>query len=75
MFLFFHCNFNDSRSLLEFFDSLQPFVIEIFEWIFLIRCRNPIVNFCCVPTQISIQGNEMVYKLAKEEVLSMLPTE
>ena len=44
--------FSDSRSVLqvlESFNPLNPLVLDILEWLFLIEQRGQTVSFCWVP--------------------------
>ena len=68
--------FCDSRSvlqILECFNPDHPLVIEILEWIFLIKHRGKNVSFCWVPAHVGVRGNEQADNLAKEASVSKTP--
>ena len=68
--------FSDSRSVLqvlESFNPLNPLVLDILEWLFLIEQRGQTVSFCWVPAHVGVQGNELADNLAKEASLTKTP--
>ena len=48
------------------FNSVHPLVIDILEWLYLLRNRGKNVEFCWVPAHVGIGGNEKADALAKE---------
>ena len=61
----------DSKSVLqslEHFNPQHPLVLEIIEWLFLVKRRGKEVDFCWVPSHVGIQGNESADHLAKTAV-------
>ena len=68
--------FSDSRSalqILESFNPNHPLVVEILEWILVIKHSGKSVSFCWVPAHVGIQGNEKADNLAKEASLTKRP--
>ena len=68
--------FSDSRSVLqvvESFNPLNPLVLDILEWLFLIEQRGQTVSFCWVPVHVGVQGNELADNLAKEASSTKTP--
>ena len=68
--------FSDSKSALqalECFNSTQPIVLEILEWLHLLQCRNKDIAFCWVPAHVDIVGNEEADKLAKTAARELIP--
>ena len=68
--------FSDSRSVLqvlESFNLLNPLVLDILEWLFLIEQRGQTVSFCWVPAHVGVQGNELADSLAKKSSLTKTP--
>ena len=59
--------------MLESFNPLNPLVLDILEWLFLIEQRGQNVSFCWVPAHVGVQGNEMADTLAKEASLTKTP--
>ena len=59
---------SDSTSVLqaiEHFNTTQPIVLEILEWIYLIKNRGCNISLCWSPAHVGIQGNERADALAK----------
>ena len=68
--------FSNSRSVLqvlESFNPLNPLILDILEWLFLIEQRGQTVSFCWVPAHVGVQGNELADNLAKEASLTKTP--
>lgn len=68
--------FSDSRGALqalECFNSTQPIVLEILEWLHLQQCRGKNIAFCWVPAHVDIIGNEEADILAKNAAKDLIP--
>ena len=67
-----HCSytiFSDSKSVLEAlgsFNPVHPLVLEILEWLFLLSCKQKVVQFCWVPAHVGILSNEKSDQLTKK---------
>ena len=60
--------FSDSKSVLQALSALwtpHPLVSEIQDWLYRLRARHKIVEFCLVPSHVGIPGNETVDAFAK----------
>ena len=58
----------DSESVLqaiEHFNTVQPIIMEILEWLHLNKSRGRNVSFCWSPAHVGIAGNEKADSLAK----------
>ena len=58
---------------LEAYDSRHPIVLKILEWLYLIKRRGRVVEFCWVPAHVGVPGNESADVLAKEGANSFRP--
>ena len=61
----------DSKSVLQaigHFNTFHPIVLEIMEWLHLLKSRKIKVSFCWSPAHIGIAGNEEVDFLAKAAI-------
>ena len=61
-------SFIHSKSVLqaiEHFNTAQPIIIEILEWIYLIESRGSNISLCWSPAHVGIKGNERADSLAK----------
>ena len=59
---------SDSKSVLqaiEHFNTAQPIIIEILEWIYLIESRGSNISLCWSPAHVCMKGNERADSLAK----------
>ena len=68
--------FSDSQSALQalqVFNSVNPIVMEILEWIILAKRRGKIIKFCWVPAHVGIEGNERADELAKFAAITLTP--
>ena len=68
--------FSDSKSVLQSlsnFNSVNPLVLKIQQWVFLLTFKGVHVNFCWVPAHTGIHGNEEADKLAKVAATNLLP--
>ena len=68
--------FSDSKSVLQslsIFNSLNPLVLKIQQWVLLLSFKGVRVDFCWVPAHTGIRGNEEADKLAKVAATSLLP--
>ena len=67
-----NCNdtiFSDSKSVLEAlgsFNPVHPLILEILESLFLLSCKQKVVQFCWVPAHVGILGYETADQLVKE---------
>ena len=60
--------FSDSQSALKalnVFNSFNPLINEILEWLILIKRKRKNVKFCWVPAHVGVSGNESADELAK----------
>ena len=60
--------FSDSKGALEAlssFNPVNPLVLEILQWLFLLQQKKKAVNFCWVPGHVGVLGNEEADYLAK----------
>ena len=61
----------DSKSVLqaiEHFNTLHPIILEVMEWLHLVKSRGRNVSFCWSPAHVGIAGNEEADSLAKAAV-------
>ena len=59
---------SDSKSVLqaiEHFNTAQPIIIEILEWMYLIESRGSNISLCWSLAHVGIKGNERADSLAK----------
>ncbi|XP_066973192.1 uncharacterized protein [Macrobrachium rosenbergii] len=69
--------YSDSKSVLqalESFNPLNPLILEVLEWLFLLKRREKEVKFCWVPSHVGVDGNVKADQLAKSAVNSPEPT-
>ena len=59
------CDCKSVLQSLESFNPNHPIVLEILEWIHLLKCRGIEVNFCWVPAHVGVSANEKADSLAK----------
>ena len=67
--------FCDSKSALQalgVFNSVNPLVLKIQQWISLYNCRKISVEFCWVPSHVNVHGNEEADRLAKEAAVDLV---
>ena len=67
---------SDSKSVLQslgIFNSDNPLILKIQQWLHLHKCRGVSINFCWVPAHVGVFGNEEADKLAKQASLELLP--
>ena len=48
------------------FDPVHPLILEILEWLFLLNCKQNVVQFCWVPARVGILDNGKADQLAKD---------
>ena len=68
--------FSDSKSALQslgVFNSVNPLVLKVQQWVFLLGLKGMQVKFCWVPAHTGIHGNEEADKLAKVAATDLLP--
>ena len=68
--------FSDAKSVLQalaVFNSTNPLVLKILQWLHIFQSRNIHVKFCWVPAHVGIHGNEAADKLAKQAAAELLP--
>ena len=68
--------FCDSKSVLQAlgaYNSNNPLVIKILQWIYLIQRKGTLVKFCWVPAHVGVQGNEEADRIAKQAAIELLP--
>ena len=68
--------FTDSKSVLqalELYDSQNPIVIKIREWLYLLERRGREIKFCWVPAHVGVFGNERADLLAKDAAVNSAP--
>jgi len=59
------CDSTVALSAIENIYSSHPLVRQIFIWIILCHRRGHQINFCWVPTHVSVEGNERADEVAK----------
>lgn len=69
--------FSDSRSALSalgsFTPSVNPLVLSVLEWLYLLSNRGYRVGFCWVPGHVGVHGNELADGLAREAAARVAP--
>ena len=68
--------FCDSKSVLQAlgsFNSSNPLILNIVQWIHIIESRGIQIRFCWVPAHVGVQGNEEADKIAKQASEELLP--
>ena len=68
--------FCDSKSVLQAlssFNSTNPLVLSILQWIFIIKSRGLEICFCWVPAHVGVLGNEKADEIAKQAAAELLP--
>ena len=59
------CDSSSALQAIEHFNTTQPVVLEILEWLYLVGSRGRHVSFCWCPAHVGIVGNEEADSLAK----------
>ena len=68
--------FSDAKSVLQalgVFNSPNPIILKILQWLYILQSRGTEVHFCWVPAHVGIHGNEEADKLAKQAAAELLP--
>ena len=68
--------FSDSKSVLQslaVFNSINPLVQKIQQWVFLLSLKGVLIDFCWVPAHTGIHGNEEADRLAKVAATNLPP--
>ena len=63
--------FSDSKSVLEAlgsFNPVHPLILEILEWLFLLSCKQMVVQFCWVPADVGILDNKKASKVSQRRI-------
>ena len=59
------CDSISALQAIEHFNTTQPVVLEILDWLYLVCSRGRHVSFCWCPAQVGIVGNEEADSVAK----------
>ena len=68
--------FCDSKSVLQalsVFNSVNPLVLNILQWIHIFTNRGIRIEFCWVPAHVGVLGNEEADRLAKQAAVELIP--